>query len=97
MAAQPVVLQPAFAQSDAMGAVVRRPGLIGWLLGGVAALAATAVAGVVALLFAAALAVVALLAFVLALLAFTAWKVRGSRGPRPVIQARWTGYSWDAR
>lgn len=93
MAAPPVVLEP----SEFADAPARRPGPLAWLLGGAAALAATATAGVVALLFAAALAVVALLAFVLALLAFAAWKVRGGRGPRPVITARWTGYGWDAR
>ena len=93
MAAPPAVLETAFTPAPAG----RRPGPLGWLLGGAAALAATAAAGVVALLFAAALAVVALLAFVLALLAFAAWKVRGDRGPRPAIAGRWTGYGWDAR
>lgn len=75
----------------------RRPGPLGWLLGGVAALAATLAAGVVAVLFAAALALVALLAMALGLLAYAAWRVRGARGPSPaVISARWTGYGWDA-
>lgn len=92
MAATPAVLQSSLAPP-----AVRRPGPLGWLLGGAAALAATAAAGVVALLFAAALAVVAILALLLAVLAFAAWKVRGGRGPRPVIAARWTGYGWDAR
>jgi heme/copper-type cytochrome/quinol oxidase subunit 2 len=93
MAATPAVVDPAYAPQPS----ARRPGPLGWLLGGAAALAATAAAGVVALLFAAALAVLAVLAVVLAALAFAVWKVRGKRGPAPVISARWTGYAWDAR
>ena len=93
MAAPPV----AFASDFAVAPPTRRVGPLGWLLGGIGALAATAAAGVVALLFAAALAVVALLALALGLLAYAAWRVRGARGASPtVISARWTGYGWDA-
>ena len=92
MTAPPVAYASAFAAAPA-----RRAGPLGWLLGGIGALAATAAAGVVALLFAAALAVVAFLALVLAALAFAAWRIRGGRGRAPaVIDARWTGYGWDA-
>ena len=76
---------------------VRRAGPLAWLFGGLAAATATVAAGVVAVLFAAALAIAALLALVVGLLAYAAWRVRGSRGPSPtVISARWTGYGWDA-
>ena len=90
MAAPPAVPDPA-----ALGGP--RPGGLGWLAGGVAAVATAMVAAVVAVLFAAALAIMAVLAFALALLAWAAWRVRGSHGASPVISARWTGYGWDAR
>ncbi len=90
MAAPPVLLRSAPPPA-------RTPGPLGWLLGGAAALAATAAAGVVALLFAAALAVVAVLALALVLLALAVAKARGGRAGGPaVISARWTGYGWDA-
>ena len=91
MTAPPAIVRP---RPPAAG---RAPGPLGWIVGAVAALAATAVAVVVALLFAAALAVVVVLALILVLLAFAAARVRrGDRVRSPVISARWTGYGWDA-
>ena len=77
-------------------APTRGPGPLGWVIGGAAALAATAVAAVLAVLFAAALAVAAVLALLVVGLALAAAKVRGRAAVPAVITARWTGCGWDA-
>lgn len=73
----------------------RAPGPLGWLVGGVAALAAAA--AVAAVLFAVALVGVALMALLLTALAPAVAKPRRGGRPAPrVITARWTGYGWNA-
>ena len=81
MTAPPALLDSAFPPP----AAPRRPGVVGLVLGAAAAV----VAAGVAVLFAAALALVALLALVLGLMTFLVWRLRGGRGVRPVITARW--------